>query len=167
MEEEYSTEWNNVLETANEYHRKISLFLACSDSIKVYDLKKALLDRNATYYALKIIENISDKIKMELMNELLYVIIFSNSSYSYLAKQIIFSLDKDLVKPKIMELYKNYVFQNKLDVYVIKDMAQFLYELRYKNELLKFIQSHHDSLIQTEFIESDDDIDEIKNMEDS
>jgi hypothetical protein len=167
MKKEYSTEWNSVLEAANEYQKKISFFLACSDSIKVYDLKKALLDRSATYYALKIIENISDKIKMELMDELLHVIIFSNASYSYLAKQIIFSLDKDLVKPKIMELYKNYVFQNKLDAYAIKDMAQFLYELRYKDELLKFIQSHHDALVQTEFIESDDDIDEIKNMEDS
>jgi hypothetical protein len=75
MKEEYSTEWNSVLEAANEYRKKVSLFLACSDSIKVYDLKKALLDRNATYYALKIIENISDKIKMELMDELFHVII--------------------------------------------------------------------------------------------
>jgi hypothetical protein len=44
MKEEYSTEWTSVLEAANEYQKQISLFLACSDSIKVYDLKKALLD---------------------------------------------------------------------------------------------------------------------------
>jgi hypothetical protein len=167
MKEEYSREWNSVLEVAKEYQKRASLFLACSDSVKVHDLKGALLDSDTTYYALKIIEIISDKIKIELIDELFHVTIFSNASYSYLAKQIIFSLDKALVKPKIAELYNNYLFQNKLDAYTLKDMAQFLYELRYKDELLKFIQSHYYALVQTEFIESDDDIDEIKNMKDS
>lgn len=165
-EKKYSVEWNDLVNSAILYQDSVKGFLSIKNEMVQRDLKQALHDKELEYYALKIVEKLSYEMQIDFVGDLFYVVIYGNISNAYLARQVLVKI-KDLphVKDEIIKYSMQYTLSNgRDDIYVIRDVAMFLYELKYKDFLLKYISENMEVLKETEFIESDDDLFKIKNM---
>lgn len=165
-EHKYSKEWLCLIESAITHQKKINSFFNIEQDIRLRDLKEALKERESLYYALKVVENISDDIIQKLLNELIIIVIYGNVSNSYIAKKIILQSNKQLFRKEICEIVIKNSLIEKDNIYIIKDMALFLYELQYKKELLQFVKNNIIALRESEFIENDEDLNKLYNMED-
>ena len=148
------------------YQKNLSSFLNIEQDISLNDLKEALKEKDFLYYTLKVVENVSDEITQKLLNELINIVIYSNISDSYIAKKIVLESNRQLFRKEICEIIIKYSLTEKDNIYIIKDLALFLYELQYKKELLEFINENIAALRETEFIEDDEDLKGFNNMED-
>lgn len=166
IDNKYSKQWNILIESAILYQNRLRDFFSIKNEIFQRDLQQALHDRELEYYALRIIEQIPEKMQFCFLEDLFYVVICGSISNACLAKQIIAKMkDFPLLKEKIYELSQQYSLdKGKDDIYVIKDIAMFLYELKYKEYLLKYVEDNMVALRKSEFIESDNDILKIKDM---
>jgi len=162
----YSKEWLSLMESAVVYQKNLSSFLNIEQDISLNDLKEALKEKDFLYYTLKVVENVSDEITQKLLNELINIVIYSNISDSYIAKKIVLESNRQLFRKEICEIIIKYSLTEKDNIYIIKDLALFLYELQYKKELLEFINENIAALRETEFIEDDEDLKGFNNMED-
>lgn len=167
LEKKYSDEWNNLVNSAILYQNNLRDFLSIRNDILQHDLKQALHDKTLEYYAIKTIEYMSDKMQINFLEDLFYVVICGNISNAYLAKQIIVKLKNyPSFKDQIIEFSERFTLEmGPNDIYVVKDIAMLLYELKYKDYLLKYIDNNIDALKESEFIESYNDLLNIKNMD--
>lgn len=160
----YSNEWLSLFDSALIYQKKLELFFKIENHDKLKDLKNALKDRETQYYALKVIENISDELIQELLKDLVDIILYSNVSNSNSAKKIILASNRSLFREGIYKIVTSHVQNENSDV--IKEIALFLYDLKFKKELLSFIESNLLALKESEFIENEQDMKEINEMGD-
>lgn len=160
----YSKEWLSLFDSASIYQKKLELFFRIEKDDKLRDLRNALKDRESQYYALKVIENLSNELIHGLLHDLINVIFYSNVSNSYSAKKIILASNRNLFREEIYKIVTSYSENENCDV--IKEIALFLYDLKFKKELLSFIESNLFALKESEFIENEQDMKEINDMED-
>ena len=161
----YSEEWKNLLATALSYQNQKKIYFNVKDNQKIYDIKHALVDRDLTYYALQVLETMPEEIAMSLLDELVHVVLHGNISDASTATKIISNLKTKMIRLDIVKILDQHVVEGAKDIYVIKDIALLLYTLRYKRELLEFVDTHFEALKRAEFIESEEDLDELHNLE--
>lgn len=169
LDNRYSEQWNDLIESAIVYQNRLRDFFLIKNEIFQRDLQQALHDKALEYYALRVIEQMPEKRQFCFLEDLFYVVICGSVSNAYLAKQIIVKMKySPLLKEKICELSQQYSLdKGKDDIYIIKDIAMFLYELKYKECLLKYVEDNMEALKKSEFIESDNDLLKIKDMDET
>lgn len=163
-EYKYSQEWLNLFDSAKVYQDKFDTFLSIEKDEKLGDLKNVLKNRDSQYFALNVIENLPNDLIEELLPDLIHVIFYSNVSNSYSARQIILAANRSLLRHEIYKIVTSYSENENSDV--IKEIALFLYDLKFKKELLAFVESNLLALKEFEFIENEEDMKEINEMED-
>jgi vacuolar-type H+-ATPase subunit I/STV1 len=161
----YSENWSQVLVLAKKYQSILYEFLSTNNDNILRDLKKSLKIRDDTHYALVIIQNLREEIKLNLLEELVYVTIFGNVSNAANAKAIILSVNSKKIRNQLTTYLLEIALNNKNDEDIVKDIALFLYDLKYKSELLSYINQYKDSLGASGFIENDN-LEEFQNMDD-
>lgn len=165
-ENSYSKEWIALVESAIIYQKNLGAFFEIREDLKLRDLKNVLRQRNLVYYGLKVVENVSNDIIHKLLNELIYIVIYGNISNSHIAKKIVLESNTQLFRKEICRMLIKYSVAEKENINTLKDIAIFLYELQYKKELLQFVDENISALKESEFIESEEDLKELYDMED-
>ena len=110
----YSVEWSQLIESAVSYQDNLKLFFGINEDEIIKNLKEALKDRGIQYYTLEVIKNLSDELIEELLEDLIYVICYSNVSNAYLSKQIIRRSNRSGFRERINEILKSF-----LEFYVV------------------------------------------------
>jgi len=165
-EHEYSKEWMTLFESALTYQEHLKFFFHMEEKTKLRDLRRALRDRKSAYHALNVIEKASIDIIRELLDDLIYHIIYGNTSTSYMAKKIVLVSNRSSLREDICKIVFKYSEKEKEDVLIMSEIAHLLYKLEYKTELIEFVNRNMAALKQAEFIETDDDLKDIYEMED-
>ena len=124
----YSAEWSQVVKNYEAYKESLSVFRKYISKTK--DLSKALHSSNINcYYALEVLRYMPNETCISLLEDLFYVLIYSNDTYSFYAKSIILRLIDDKLVETIADLANKYS-QNTTDSEDIKNIAQLLFECR-------------------------------------
>lgn len=156
----YSEEWKQVIKTYEAYKESLSVFRHYDNNTA--DLSKSLraIRQLDCYYALEALQYMPDRVCIMLLEDLFYVLIYSNISYSFYAKSLILRLinNNEIVKT-IADLANKYA-QAATDNEDIKTIAQLLYECKNKNCLYKdtyllFTKKYIDSLLKEVFFENE------------
>lgn len=89
----YSAEWSQVVKNYEAYKESLSVFRKYISKTK--DLSKALHSSNINcYYALEVLRYMPNETCILLLEDLFYVLIYSNDTYSFYAKSILSSTYK-------------------------------------------------------------------------
>lgn len=157
MKHMYSEEWKQVIKTYEAYKESISVFRNYDNNTA--DLSKSLRASSQLdcYYALEVLKYMPYKVSIMLLEDLFYVLIYSNVSYSFYAKSIILGLINNEIVKTIADLANKYA-QAATDNEDIKTIAQLLYECKNQNSLYKdtyilFSKKYFDSLSKEDFFE--------------
>ena len=97
---------------------------------------------------------------ISLLEDLFYILIYSNDTYSFYAKSIILRLIDDKLVETIADLANKYS-QNTTDSEDIKNIAQLLFECKNKNRLYEetyvlFSKKHLSVLITEDFFDDEE-----------
>ena len=159
----YSEEWNQVIKTYEAYKESLSVFRKYGN--KTEDLSKALHNIHDSsnldcYYALEVLRYMPDEVCIGLLDDLFYVFLYSNDSWSCYAKSIILRLVNDELVKMITDLANKYA-QNTTDGENIKNITQLLYECKLKNSLYEetyvlFSKKHLSALIAEDFFDDEE-----------
>lgn len=155
----YSAEWNQVVKDYEAYKESLSVFRKHNNKTK--DLSKALHSGNINcYYALEVLRYMPNETCILLLEDLFYVLINSNDSYSFYAKSIILRLIDEKLVETIADLANKYS-QNTTDSEDIKNIAQLLFECKNKNRLYKetyviFSKKHLPVLMTEDFFDDEE-----------
>lgn len=157
----YSEEWKQVVNTFEEYRKCLSVFRNYNN--KTEDLSKALHSNNIIdcYYALEALRFMPDDTCIQLLDDLFYVLIYSNDSFSSYSKDIILRVIDDKLVKDIAELANKYA-HNTTSGEDIKAIAQLLFECKSRNSLYNeiyvlFSRQYFQILLEEEFFDSEDD----------
>lgn len=103
----YSAEWSQVVKNYEAYKESLSVFRKYISKTK--DLSKALHSSNINcYYALEVLRYMPNETCISLLEDLFYVLIYSNDTYSFYAKSIILRLIDDKLVETIADLANKY-----------------------------------------------------------
>lgn len=155
----YSAEWSQVVKNYEAYKESLSVFRKYISKTK--DLSKALHSSNINcYYALEVLRYMPNETCISLLEDLFYVLIYSNDTYSFYAKSIILRLIDDKLVETIADLANKYS-QNTTDSEDIKNIAQLLFECKNKNRLYEetyvlFSKKHLSVLITEDFFDDEE-----------
>lgn len=155
----YSAEWSQVVKNYEAYKESLSVFRKYISKTK--DLSKALHSSNINcYYALEVLRYMPNETCISLLEDLFYVLIYSNDTYSFYAKSIILRLIDDKLVETIADLANKYS-QNTTDSENIKNIAQLLFECKNKNRLYEetyvlFSKKHLSVLITEDFFDDEE-----------
>lgn len=147
-----------IIEIAKKHQQLLYLYInETSQKQLIIDLKQVLKSKDDSHYGIQIIENLDNGIKINLLDELLFVYIYGNVSDSYLAKMVILSIDRreleHIIQPKIW----CYLERENNDVEIITQLAQLLYELKYETLLNKIKHQFYEILLNSGFIDPSED----------
>lgn len=79
----YSAEWSQVVKNYEAYKESLSVFRKYISKTK--DLSKALHSSNINcYYALEVLRYMPNETCISLLEDLFYVLIYSNDTYSFM-----------------------------------------------------------------------------------
>ena len=156
----YSEEWNQVIKTYEAYKDSLSVFRNYDNNTT--DLSKSLraIRQLDCYYALEALQYMPDKVCIMLLEDLFYVLIYSNVSYSFYAKSIILRVINNEIVKTIADLANKYA-QAATDNEDIKIIAQLLYEMKNQNSqyidtYILFTKNFFDSLSKEDFFENEE-----------
>lgn len=163
----YSAEWKQVIKTYEAYKESLSVFRNYDNNTE--DLSKALHSSNIDcYYALEVLRYMPDKVCILLLDELFYVLVYSNDSYSSYAKSIILGLINDELVRMIDDLANKYA-HNTINGEDIKTIAQLLFECKskkssYKETYVLFLKKHLSVLLKEEFFDNEEEYKDLINI---
>lgn len=172
MEDKYSKEWKQIIIDYEEYRQSIALFLACDNEQIYNDLSKSLRNRKderTLHITLKTVmhEYIPEEIQIRLLDDLFYVMLNTRVSSSALAKNIILALNlasdkKTLIKEQIILLVDKYALYSK-DNWELFDIANLLYNIKYKNKFISFTKEYLKALVETGFVDNENELNKLIN----
>lgn len=163
----YSEEWKQVIKTYESYKESLSVFRNYNNNTA--DLSKALHGSYIDcFYALEALRYMPDKICIMLLDDLFYVLIYSNESYSFYAKSIILKLINDELVRMIADLANKYA-QNTTNSEDIKTIAQLLFECESKNSSYKetyvlFSKKYLSVLLKEDFFDNEEEYKDLINI---
>lgn len=128
----YSEEWKQVIKTYEAYKESLSVFRTYDKNTA--DLSKSLraIRQLDYHYDLEALQYMPDKVCIMLLEDLFYVLIYSNVSYSFYAKSTILRVVNNEIVKTIADLANKYA-QAATDNEDIKIIAQLLYECKNQN----------------------------------
>ncbi len=147
-----------IIDIAKKYQQLLYVYINTNSQEQVIlDLKQVLIRKADSHYGIQILEGLNNDIKLNLLDELLYVYLYGNDSDSYLAKMVILSIDRQKLEQVIQNKIWNYLNIANNDVEIITQLAQLLYELKYELLLNKIKKQYYNVLVTSEFIDSSAD----------
>lgn len=163
----YSDEWKQVIKTYEAYKESLSVFRNYNNNTA--DLSKALHGSSiGCFYALEALKYMPDKICIMLLDDLFYVLVYRNESYSFYAKSIILRLINDKLVKMTADLANKYA-QNTTNGEDIKTIAQLLYECKsrnssYKETYVLFVKKYFSILLKEEFFDNEEEYKDLINI---
>ncbi len=165
-EHKYSNEWMDLINASLLRQKHIESFFQVDPKQRILDLREALRNRETVYHVLKIMENLPNDLIHELIKPLAEIVIFGNVSNAHISRSILLNADRQIFRFELCKILNGIAQQENNNLDVLKDIALFLFSLQYKKELLDFVDEYFELLKEAEFIESDEDMEELRNMED-
>ncbi|MEN7547372.1 hypothetical protein AAG747_05610 [Rapidithrix thailandica] len=140
-----SIEWKELLSKEEELSSLRYNYFKLDTELILKDIKVSFKTNDRLPIVLSILEKMSDQIKRNLIDELVFTAVNGPASYLGAAKDIILNLDKDWlnmnISSSIDKVLNANIEHDYLD-YVYRNIADLLNDLHFKSKLIEFITKY-------------------------